>query len=363
MTGQHLRTARAAVGLSLRQLEERIGKRVTAQMIGKYERDEAAPPDDVLDVLARALGTNAHDLKEGPELALTGIEFRKRAATTVREQSQLKGKVLQHLSGYLAVEAALGLSSVVWDKPRGAPYPIRDVADAEHAARSVREHWSLGIDPIPSLAELLEERGIKVLSIELTDIAGMAAEVRRSRGAAIPIVVISKNDWSERKRFTLAHEVAHMVMDVTSLTDEKTVERAAHRFAGAFMMPTEVLWNEIGRSRSSISIGELVQLKKLLGVSLQALAYRCRDLGLINEHTFRQLYQEFSRRRWRSPPYLEPGAIDPGREEPRRFERLVFRALAETVITAERATELLHISVDELQRRMNHPPVGSAYDR
>lgn len=355
MIGMHLRRARAAAGLSLRQLEERIGKRVSAQMIGKYERNDTVPPDDVLDVIARGLGVSAENLRDGPELTLGAIEFRKKAATRSREQARLEGQALQHLTGYLAIEAALGLSSVVWEKPRGVPYPVRDIADAEHAARSVREHWSLGADPIPTLSELLEERGIKVLSVALTDISGMAAEVRRPRGETVHIVVIRKDDLSERKRFTLAHELAHMVMDITGLPDAKAIERAAHRFAGAFLMPTEVLWNEIGKRRSSISIGELVQLKKLLGVSVQALAYRCRDLGLINDNVFRGLFFEFSRRGWRSPPFAEPAAMAPEREEPRRFERLVFRALAEGVITRERAYELLRIDADELERRMNNP--------
>jgi Zn-dependent peptidase ImmA (M78 family) len=340
--------------LSLRQLEDRIAKRVSAQMIGKYERDEATPPDDVLEVLARVLGTTIQALKEGPRLALDGIEFRKRAATTSRERSRLEGQALQRITAYLAIEAALGLSSVVWDKPRGAPYPIRDISDAEHAARSVREHWSLGADPIPCLAELLEERGVKVLSFDLTDVFGMAAEVRSARGDTVHVVVVRSDDYSERKRFTLAHELAHIVMDVTGLPDEKNVERAAHRFAGAFLMPTEVLWNEIGKRRSSISIGELVQLKKLLGVSIQALTYRCRDLGLINAHVFRGLFLEFSRRGWRSPPYREPGVMDPKQEEPRRFQRLVLRALAEDVVTSQQAADALQIDVIQLDQLMNN---------
>ena len=49
------------------------------------------------------------------------------------------------------------------------------MADAENAARDIRVHWGLGIDPIPNLSELLEERGIKVLSAELTDIDGLTA--------------------------------------------------------------------------------------------------------------------------------------------------------------------------------------------
>ena len=41
---------------------------------------------------------------------------------------------------------------------------MKEVADAENAARAIRTHWGLGIDPIPNLSELLEERGIEIPS-------------------------------------------------------------------------------------------------------------------------------------------------------------------------------------------------------
>ena len=52
MIGRRLRVARAAAGLSLRALEARIGRRVTAQAISEYERDEAVPDSGVLLALA-----------------------------------------------------------------------------------------------------------------------------------------------------------------------------------------------------------------------------------------------------------------------------------------------------------------------
>ncbi|NBU58306.1 MAG: ImmA/IrrE family metallo-endopeptidase [Betaproteobacteria bacterium] len=352
MIGARLKTARAASGLSLRELEHRIGKRVTAQMIGKYERDETMPSSDVLMVLAEALGVSEEFLLSDGNLALEMVEFRKKAATSVREQAQLEGQTLHLLSRYLAIEGVLGLSSI-WDKPREAPYPISAVADAESAANAVRIHWGLGVDPIPCIVELFEERGVKVLSVPLSDISGMTAKVRRVAGEPVPVVVVSHSDWSERKRFTLAHELGHMVMDTSSLGSEKDAERAAHRFAGAFLMPAEALWREIGKRRSSISLGELLSLKHLFGASFQAITYRCRDLGLINDHLFRRLFQEFGKRGWRSAPFKEPGAIDPSEEQPRRLERLSYRALAEGLIGEARAAEIIGISVRDLNARMD----------
>ncbi len=61
---------------------------------------------------------------------------------------------------------------------------------------------------------------------------------------------------------------------------------------------------------------------------------------------------------WRKPPYKEPGEIDPSKQEPKRMERLCFRALAEGVISESNAAELLGIPVRELTRRMDQPSVS-----
>jgi Zn-dependent peptidase ImmA (M78 family)/DNA-binding XRE family transcriptional regulator len=353
MIGQRLRTARAASGLSLRDLEEKIGKRVSAQMIGNYERDEAMPSSDVLYAVANALGVSEDYILSGGDLVLENVEFRKKEIASKREEASVEGKAIHLLSRYLAVEEALALSSVSWDRPRNAPYPIQDLADAENVARSVRTDWGLGVDAIPNLVELLEERGIKVLSVGLEDIDGLTARVRRKGGDSLPVIVVKANAWAERKRFTLAHELGHMVMDTSALNDEKQQERAAHRFAGAFLMPAEALWGEIGKRRSSISLGELLHLKKLFGASIQAITYRCHELGIINDHLKRKLFKFFTERGWRSNPYEEPGAMPPEQEEPRRLERLCFRALAENVLGESRAAEILGLSVRDLNNRMD----------
>jgi hypothetical protein len=49
--------------------------------------------------------------------------------------------------------------------------------------------------------------------------------------------------------------------------------------------------------------------------------------------------------------------MEPGLEEPKRFERLCYRALAEHVIGESRAAELLGISVRELDARLDQVAV------
>jgi Zn-dependent peptidase ImmA (M78 family) len=352
MIGQRLKIARAASGFSLRELEAEIGNLVTAQAIGKYERNEDMPSSGVLRALSTALKVTEDYLLAADELVLDGVEFRKKQIASKREEAFVEGRTLHLLERYLTIEDALGLASVVWDRPREGLYPVKEVADAENAARAIRTHWGLGIDPIPNLSELLEERGIKILAVDLTDIDGLTAKVRRKNGEPVPVIVIKANTWSERKRFTLAHELGHLLMDVRPGLD---AEKAANRFAGAFLMPVEALWREIGQHRTMISLGELLRLKELFGASFQAIAYRCHDLGIIGDSSYRRLFQIFNQKGWRKPPFEEPGCIDPSEEQPRRMERLCFRALAERAMGESKAAEILGISVRELNCRMDHP--------
>ena len=351
MIGQRLKLSRSAVGLSLRQLSDKIDNRVTAQAIGKYERDESMPSSSVLIALANALDVTIKYLMSDPNLVLEGLEFRKKFLTRKREEAMVVARVLDRLDRYLTVEALLGLPSVHWDKPREAPYPVEsELTEAERAAQSVRAHWGLGLDPIPNMMELLEERGIKVLSIPLRDIDGMTAKVRRLEDVFAPVIVVNADHWGERQRFTTAHELGHLMMSVNPAINE---EKAAHRFAGAFLMPAETLWSEVGKHRKSISLGELLDLKQLFGVSVQAIVYQCKDLSIIDNSTYQALFQEFNQRGWRKPPYREPLAL-PG-EHPSRFERLCFRAASENTISESKAAELLGVSVHALTKIMDQP--------
>jgi Zn-dependent peptidase ImmA (M78 family) len=212
--------------------------------------------------------------------------------------------------------------------------------------------WNLGIDPIPNLMELLEERGIKVLVVDSQEhIDGLAARVRRSRGEPVPVIVVRGGVHGERQRFSLAHELGHMVTDIEG--DEKFRERAAHRFAGAFLMPAEALWSNVGRHRTSIGWSELFALKQLLGASVQAITYRCSDLGIFPTTLSQQLFREFSRLGFRSAPNYEPNHLP--EEKAARFARLCYRALAEDAISEPKTAELLNITVRELNRRMEEP--------
>ena len=239
MVGRRLKLARAAAGLSLRQLAKDVEYLVTAQSIGKYERNETMPSSHVLVALSDALHTSVDYLMGDPGPTLKDLQFRRNAFTTKRTETQIEALVLAKLERYVALEAILELPSTQWDQPRDAPYPVlHDPVEADRAAAALRYHWGLGHDPIPNLVEFLEERGIKIFSLPLGEVGGLAARARRPGQPDVPLVVINTSDWGERQRFTIAHELGHTIL---AISRSLNAERVAHRFAGAFLMPAEAL--------------------------------------------------------------------------------------------------------------------------
>lgn len=327
---------------------------VTAQAIGKYERNAMMPSSRVLLALTRALSVSKDYLLKQGDLRLAQVEFRKKALTTAKAEASVRAKVLEAVERYRDAEHLLAIESA-WIAPKGFPRSVSDADAAEVAAQDLRSRWELGLDPIPNLCALLEEHQLKVQVLGLPEaVSGLHALVVADESTAIPVVIVNGDQPGERQRFTLAHELGHILLE---LPDGSVGEKLCQRFASAFLMPSPAVVGEVGPKRHGMPVRELFRLKALFGVSAQAVAYRCRDLGIISQALFVSIFREFGRRKWRKD---EPNPSAP--EKPLRFERLVMRALAEDVIGEARAAELLGLSVWELIESLETPPSDSDGD-
>ena len=150
MIGSRLKLARSASGLSLRGLSDRIDNRVSAQAIGKYERNESMPSSGVLIALADSLRVSVDYLTGDPSISLESVDFRTQEVTGRREEDRIKATVLHNLERYLTIEELLNLPSVAWRKPQSAPYPVmNDLLEADRAASSLRSEWDWELTPFP----------------------------------------------------------------------------------------------------------------------------------------------------------------------------------------------------------------------
>jgi len=362
MIADRIRLARRKAGFSLRDLSSAMDGRVTAQAIGKYERGEDTPSSGVLTALAKALNVSLNYLLDTQGIELVGVEFRTKANTIGGDRAQVETEVLEWIERYLQIELILDLDSATWQCPVANPRRLREVGDAEELAREVRDTWKLGLDPIPNMTELLEEKGLKVLTVPLPQrVSGFTCIVGRGDGRQdLPVIVVNNQFPLERRRLTLAHELAHRLIDSSSLID-KDEEKAANLFAGAFLMAREHLLREVGKHRNALGYKEIVDLKRLYRVSGAALLMRLRQLDVISQSTLTYAFQSTARG-WRSqePEELEPPALRGQRENARRFERLCYRALAEGLISLTKAAELLRLPASEVETGLKGPPNSDA---
>jgi Zn-dependent peptidase ImmA (M78 family) len=343
--------------MSLRDLEAAIGRQVSAQAIGKYERNEMMPGSQVLLALSKALEVSPEYLLSARAIELTGVDFRKAPHAATTEERAVSARVMDQVERYLQLEELLGLSSETWKAPAGKSFTIASLEAAEDAADELRQHWKIGFDAIPVLTELLEEQGIKVAAVELpASVFGTKAMVRRKDDGDVPVMLVNAVHNGERQRFTLAHELAHLVLHPRRM-DERETEKAADRFGGAFLVPRRTLLREVGENRKDITLGELFSLKRLFLVSVATIVVRCYQVGILGIGAYRRLWGEVSALGFLKPPFKEPNPIDP--ERPRRMERLCYRAVAEGALSESKGAELLGISVRELNRRLDAEEVAS----
>lgn len=351
MFGERLKLARKKAGYSLRSLSDALGNKVSAQAIGKYERNEMMPASDILTSLARELNVSLEYFLSNQVQELSGVEFRKKSGTSVKDRSRVEATVIERIERYLSIEEILDLESAEWKEPF-KPRKINSLEEAELLAFELRDKWNLGIDPIPNMTELLEEKGIKVLIIELPHkVSGLTCLVKREKPKEpVPVIVVNSEMNLERRRFTLAHELAHRLIDEKSKVDH---EKASDVFGGSFLVHAEHLRKEIGSHRKVISYPELIQLKRLYRVSGAAMIMRLKQAGIISDAAVSYAFQTFASS-WRreEPKPLEPEDVKIPYECPKRFQRLCFWALSERLISPSKASEFLQIPYHQVEEQL-----------
>jgi transcriptional regulator with XRE-family HTH domain len=330
MVGERLKAARAAAGLSMRELAKKAD--ISPMAVSKYERGLDIPGSAVLLRMAKALGIKAEYLLRPNRVAAVTPAFRRRASLPKKQEEAIIARVQDWLERYSEIEEILG-QEVQFRLPAEFSGRIEKQEDTEAAAQKLRRVWRLGEGPIENVVDLLEDHGIKVGTVDgHDDFDALTFWSDKNR----PVIITKSGITGDRQRLCLVHELAHLVLNVNHDLDE---EKVATRFAAAFLAPEPAVRFELGSSRKVINTRELYFLKLKYGLSMQGWIYRAKDAGVISEPAAVTMFRVFSSNGWRK---MEPWNQVPA-EEPRRMQRLVLRALSEGFISPSRASELLEM--------------------
>ena len=326
MSMPYLQQARIARGLSLEDLAGTIGNAVSRQTLKNYEAGITRPGATILSLLAKALQVSTADLLRGPDFRCEHIAYRKKARLPKKEAASIEAQVIQEVNRRCWVQSRCLPGQRI--EPVRGRFKNLTADNLELATVKLRKDWGLGISPIRNLVDELEGHSVHVITLTThEDFDGLSSVAIDSQGQPYAYSVAIKKETSmERQRFSMAHELGHILFDSTD-------EPAAHAFAGAFLVPQEELKKMLGDKRNRIKKEEWLALKRYFGVSMQALIRRAKDCGIIQEDSYRF---------WNTVLHRKKEENDtPECEVSTWMLRTVMRGYAEGVFSKSKAEELL----------------------
>ena len=341
-------TARQARGWSQEELSSRSG--VSQAPLSKLENGLIGLKPGVLDRLAKALHFPRSfffepDRMLGLPMSVHSMSiypmYRKKASMGQRSLLRLEAELnirLFHIRRLLrSVEFVPEL-----------PLPRMDVededygGDPERIAGLVRRTWQVPIRPIRNLLAWIERAGCIVIHC---DFANLPVDgVTMTSPDIPPCIFLNRNRPADRQRFSLSHELGHIVMHHVPTN---TMENEANAFASALLMPMQDIRPYLSER---LTIQKLAELKLVWRVSMQAILYRAKTIGAITAHQSQYLWRQISALGYRRN---EPPSLDFPAEEPSVLPEIIRIHLEDLKYNIEDLCSALHVFEDDL--RSIHP--------
>lgn len=301
-----LTQARFAAGLSKAKLAERVG--VTPAAIGQYESRVVTPRRDLLPVLASELQVPADYFATGRPIGRvhgSQAHFRSLRSTTARDRAKAIAFIEQVWELTFALEKKVRFPNI------DLPSIDREQADPVSAAHALREHWHLGLKPVKHLVALTESHGIIVslLTMANTDVARVGAFSTSQLVRPVIVVTPERAKSVFVYRFTLAHELGHLLLHGEAAPGDKQQEREADQFAAEFLTPYSQIVNLLPRT---VNLSRLDELSRHWGVSVDSLLLRMKETGTVSDASIRRGYQKLNQLRSSGLETPEPVNAYPG---------------------------------------------------
>jgi Zn-dependent peptidase ImmA (M78 family) len=326
--------------LSLARKRRRLTSKGFAELIGmspvtvtRLEKANNEPEPETVDLIAKHLGFPRQFFFGGDidDLAKDAASFRSLTSMTARERdAALASASLAYLlSDYVAARFNL---------PEPRLIDLSHERDSAAAARTLRQVWTLGEQPISKMIKLLESKGVRVFSLAENTKSVDAFSCWRND---IPYVFLNTFKSAERSRLDAAHELAHLILHKHGGPQQgRDAEMEANSFASSFLMPKADI---LSRLPFVSKLDELVAAKRRWGVSTAALAYRLHKLGILSDWQYRMFCIQINQRGYRT---VEPNGLP--REESVIWQKVFTELWADRISKSQVAAEL-NLPADELE--------------
>lgn len=289
--------AREERGLSQKALAEAL--EVVQSEISKVESGKKVPGEEFVGKAAGFFGYTPAFFAQ-PDLVLPegGILHRKRSALSATERNRIEAEALARMLD------ARALAKCQEDFKN--ELPSRDGRTPGDMARFLRKAWSVPAGPIDNLPLLVERHRVLILAFDFgTDLLDAFALPQPDPDAPACIAFNTNPAFPpDRHRFTLAHELGHVVLhrdEFADESDEKRQEKEANEFAGEFLAPESDIREDLS---PPLTFARLRDLKAKWKMSMSALVHRAQDIGLLKPAESRRIWFLFGRYGYRK---REPG--------------------------------------------------------
>jgi Zn-dependent peptidase ImmA (M78 family) len=321
--------AREARGLTQAALAALTHK--SAPTISKWERGGQTPEPPALAALSSALGVPEQLLlRPVLEVGDSPYFFRSNQAIT-REAQSIARRRLEWLNEIsVALQDWIDWPEITVPRLGDGDYRKLTDTDIEHSAAECRRVWKLGSGPVDNVVLALENAGV-ICVREKLGYDRMDGVSKWFDSDARPYVFLAADKANAtRSRFDAAHELGHLVLHWAvagiDYVRQPELERQAHLFAAAFLLPAETFAAEV----SVPSLDAFLTLKPRWKVSVAAMIVRCRQLDIIDDAYAVRLWKNYSARGWRRGEPLDDALRF---EEMRLLPRAVHMILDATQLT------------------------------
>ena len=342
--GQRLKDALQFRGMRMTELAKQID--ISKQSLSLYANGENNPPYENVLKIAKALDF-PFEFFMTEDLCTTVTDntyFRSQASASKLMQNSQKMKL-----EYVAKVYEVLLNYVDFPERNLPPVFFRGTdnlldTDSEEVldqieliVNMVRKHWKVGMGPIDNMQYLLESNGIIVTGFKNVDekIDAFSQRINVQNHGTVFVVALAIGEKPDvRLRFDMAHELGHILMhnwddsnDSLSKDEFNALEKQANMFASALLLPRETFEKDVAPYATNVEFYR--SLRKKWGVSIQAMMYRARQLGLITANQFQYMMRTISAKGWRK---REPG------DTPHKLNSTIFQGAVDVLFDGDYLT-------------------------
>ncbi len=322
--------ARESRGLSQSALSRKIG--ISQGILSKIETGAMRASDDILSKIENALEYPQKFFYQVGRI-YPGISYhRKRKSIPQKTLDQIDANV-----NILRIHFEKLLKNIDFLEINIPHFSVdEEEMNAEDIARAVRQKLMLPRGPIENLTRILEDAGCIIMHCDFGTrmIDGLSLCVPKLP----PMMFINKNIPADRLRFTVAHELGHIVMHKYFTP---TMEDEANEFAAEFLMPSSDIRSEL----TGLSIEKLACLKMRWKTSMQALLYRANTLQKIAERNKQYLWMQICKAGYR---VNEPIEIE--FEKPTLYQEIIDTHIEDLNYSIEELCDVVCMHEDEFEK-------------